>query len=312
MQECTAFQPQDVKSGHNRALHILAGFAEGEQFQPLGDDEVAALSPVRILKTQKQFDHLITHVIHDYQNEQLEDNSFLQASGHGVGTGSLLVHLVACNSMFHYLTSGIKEMCLAFEQVLLAVSNVKPSPGSTKALDIELIWTTYIRLLRYHSERHAMPLKDVRKILLAGLNSFPENPEFLSFYVQLEARSNISGNIRRFFDRNIQSATSPIPWILSVCYEQNRSETVQPVVECSLEMAGVQTTSEIDFCHPYCTTLPITGITHRQRALFDKSSTHPSGQRCIALWRMYIQFEVRYAACFSVVIFVIFFSEITS
>ena len=283
-------------SASNRALHILTSFAEGEKFQPLSDCDVKTVSPVRILKTQKQFEQLTSHVVQDFLSRNLEgDNSTLpmQGSGQGIGIGSVLVHLVACHALFQYLTSGLKEMSAVFDSALSAISDVKPAPNGVAALDIELIWTAYIRLLRFHSEHHAMSLKDVRRVVFGALHSYPENPEFLSFYVQLEARSNVSVNIRRFLDKSIQVATSPIPWIQSVIYEQSRAAAVLPVTESLPVSACMGEADGSGLSHTCCTTLPTTGITHRQRSILDKAAAHLTTRHCVALWRMYIQFEVR-------------------
>jgi len=153
-----------------------------------------------------------------------------------------------------------------------------------------MLWTNYISLLKQHIKKEPMPLKTTKQIIHNALKAFPNNPMFLDFYLQVELKSNLTGEVRRCFDHLSHNATSPIPWIFAIHYEDLRSEAISTTKDYTCTYAAH---SIKDRQTEVVMSLPTSGIIHRQRALFDRATSSAVGRQCIALWRMYIQFEVR-------------------
>lgn len=265
-----------------KALWILTAFAEGAKFQSYSSNaSIADVSAVRLLKSRRTYQKFHQGIIEttESSNEKGELPDCVIASG------SLAVHLEACSALFEYLNTGIQgvlSMCNDF------ISLISHDEAHLIEMDIELILSCYIRLFRYHcTHGRTLPLKDTRNIVHFALEKFPDNPEFLSFYIQRESKSILTGEVRRTLDKATQKATTPVPWIFAIHYEQLRAKSLVSVIECNDLSALVSQESSAAV-----TSLPVTGVVHRQCSLFERAICSPSGRHCVALWRMFMQFEV--------------------
>ena len=260
-----------------RALHILSSYAEGASFEPVCGSVLSEVSPIRLLKARKIFQQEASSI------STAVDSKTDQGSGQCLPSGSFVVHLTSCYALFEYLTTGISGALAVYDESLFRLQR-------SLSMSCELTWTSYIRLLNFHSKKHILPLKHIRNAVLSALEDFPDNPEFLEFYVQLESKSNISGKARRFFDKTTQKGTSPVSWIFALYYEHRRSEAVLSMRECTtLSVTPTEHREPV-----IMTSLPSTGITHRQRSLFERALATSSARHCVALWRMFMEFEVQY------------------
>ena len=273
-----------TSEGNKKALHILTTFAEGAKFQP-SYSETSEVSAVRLVKCRRIYQKVHQGII-EVSESQVEKEMLLSCS---MASGSLAVHLEACSALFEYLSSGVSSVLLMCNDVFSVTSSLLSSAAGLSELDIELILSSYIRLFKFHCNTgRNLPLKDTRKILHSALEKFPDNPEFLSFYIQHESKSVLTGEIRRTLDKATLKATTPVPWVFALYYEQLRSQSLISVMECTLPSTlVVQENSPVAV-----TSFPVTGVVHRQTSLFERAASSSSARHCVALWRMFMEFEV--------------------
>ena len=272
--------------GNNRALLILSTFAEGARIQPSASNaSISDVSAVQLLKSRRIYQKLHQSIL---ETTKPQGNRGLLADC-SVASGSFAVHLEACSALFEYLSTGIQSVLSMCDEVISVISHGVSNPSGPSEMDIELILSFYVRLFRFHCNiGRTLPLKDTRHMLHFALERFPDNPEFLSFYVQRESKSILTGEIRRTFDRATQKATTPVPWIFALHYEQLRAESLVSVMECNDLPTQISKESPAAV-----TSLPVTGVVHRQYALFERVVASSSGRHCVALWRMFMEFEVK-------------------
>lgn len=268
-----------------KALQILTTFAEGAKFQPCSSNsETSEVSAVQLLKCRRIYQKL---------HQGIVETSDSQSKGEllsecGIACGSLAVHLEACSALFEYLSTGVYRVLPMCNDVLSIMSSDMSVRAGLSEMDVELILSSYIRLFKFHcNSGRRLPLKDTRNMLHSALEKFPDNPEFLSFYIQRESKSVLTGEIRRTLDKAGQNASTPVPWIYSLYYEQLRSQTLVSVMECTVPSAFSQESSTA-----VITSLPAAGMVHRQGSLLEKAVSSSSGRYCVALWRMFMEFEV--------------------
>ena len=267
---------------HKKALQILTAFAEGAKFQSsTSSASTTDVSAVRLLKCRR-----IYQKFHQGMTETTESSQEKrELPDCNIASGSLPVHLEACSALFEYLSTGIQgvlSMCNDFIALILR------DQAHLIEMDIELILTCYIRLFRFHCMHgRTLPLKDTRNIVHFALEKFPDNPEFLSFFIQRESKSILTGEIRRALDQATKKAITPVPWIFAIYYEQLRAKSLASVMDCNDLSALVSQESSAAV-----TSLPVTGVVHRQCSLFERAISSPSGRHCVALWRMFMQFKV--------------------
>ncbi len=273
---------------NKKALQILITFAEGANFQPSkSNSPTTDVSAVRLLKSRRIYQKLNQGIVETTGSSQ-EKRELL--SDCGIASGSLAVHLEACSALFEYLSTGIQVVLSMCNDIIsLILHNISNQTGLSE-MDFELILSFYIRLFRFHCKSNrTLPLKDTRDILHFALKNFPDNPEFLSFYIQRESKSILTGEVRRTLDKATQKATTPVPWIFAIRYEQLRAKSLVSVQECNDPSALIAEGSSAAL-----TSLPVTGVVHRQCSLFERAVTSSSGRHCVALWRMFMEFQVTY------------------
>ena len=274
-------ESQVISSEENKkALQILTAFAEGAKFQS-SNASTTDVSAVQLLKSRRIYQKFHQGITDTAESSQ-EKRELL---GCEIASGSLAVHLEACSVLFEYLSTGIQGVLSMCNDIISVITN---DQAHLLEMDIELILSFYIRLFRFHCKLGRMlPLKDTRNIVHFALDKFPDNPEFLLFYIQRESKSILTGEIRRILDNAAQKATTPVPWIFAIYYEQLRAKSLISVMECNDLSALVSQESSAAV-----TSLPVTGVVHRQCSLFERAISCPSGRHCVALWRMFMQFEV--------------------
>eukprot|EP00743_Colponemidia_sp_Colp-15_P010189 GILK01011197.1.p1 GENE.GILK01011197.1~~GILK01011197.1.p1 ORF type:complete len:168 (-),score=31.61 GILK01011197.1:154-657(-) len=99
-----------------------------------------------------------------------------------------------------------------------------------------------------------------------ALSRFPYNRRLLSLYIEGEERSRIANRLRQFFDEQLKRASSSLLWIFAIGAELTRFHTSQ------LEYTGSNR--------------------ERVRSLFETAMDNPQVGSSVALWRLYLQFEV--------------------
>ena len=271
-------QPLPGVEGNKRALQILTTFAEGAMFQTGSSNSSAFTSAVQLLKARRVFQKIHQGMVKTGESQTKET----LMSDSGLASGSLAVHLEACCVLFEYLNTGINS-------VLCMCNDFFSNPSGLSELDIELILSSFIRLFKFHCNSDGtLTLRDTRRILHSVLEKFPNNPEFISFYVQQESKSVLTGEIRRTLDKVTQKATTPIPWVFALHYEQCRSQSVASIMACTDPLATVLEENST----PVIASLPVTGVVNRQYSLFERAIASPSARNCVALWRMFMKFEV--------------------
>lgn len=280
-------QSHPLSSEKNKsALHILTTFAEGAKFQPFScSSTTTEVSAVRLLKCRKIYQRLHQEILEISESQSKKE----LYSDCGVACGSLAVHIEACCVLFEYLSTGISSVLTMCNEVLSVTSPDMFNMAGLSEMDIELIFSSFIRLFKFHSNSgRNLPLKDTRNIMHCALEKFPDNPEFLSFYIQRESKAVLTGEIRRTLDKAVQKATTPIPWIFAVYYEQLRSQSLVSVMECPFPSSSILQGTSL----AAVTSLPVTGVVHRQCSLFERALSSSSARHCVALWRMFMGFEV--------------------
>lgn len=270
---------------NSRALQILTMFAEGEKFQP--STSTSNVSAVRLLKSRRIYQKFHQSILEMNESSQ-EKRELLSICG--IASGSLAVHLEACSALFEYLSTGIQGVLSMCHDVISAMSHDTSTLAGLSEMDIELILSFYFRLLKFHCQSgRTLPLKDTRKILHLALEKFPDNPEFLSFYIMRESKSILTSEIRRTLDKATQKANTPVPWIFAIHYEQLRAKSLVSAIECNDLSALISQGSSAAV-----TTVPVTGVVHRQFSLFERAVQSSCGRHCVALWRMFMEFQVRH------------------
>ncbi|KAK3713719.1 hypothetical protein QZH41_020706, partial [Actinostola sp. cb2023] len=258
---------------HNRLLHLLVSFAENNQYEPAMESIIAnGVSSAKILRAKRTYSELCHDSIRQLNDCPSEDNKKVLSC----------VHCIVCCALFAYVSSGIQAAVAVYEQVLSSLS----SPDDS--LHHEHLWTSYFCLLKMHTKQETMSLRTVKQAIHRAISIFPNNPFFLDYYHQVELKSNLTGEVRRFFDHLTHSATTPIPWIYAIHYEDMRAKATLSAIDCSDYRVSAGDGQSAGLV----TSLPTTGISHRQRALFDRATSSVAGRQCIGLWRMYMEFEL--------------------
>lgn len=196
-----------------RALSVLVQFAEGTKI-----DLQEVISPNRLLKCRKAFEHLI------------ENASTNHRPPHLLALGSLSCNLILCNALFEYFSNGFD---VAAEVLTGAIHVHRSSMVTRKAVDFdvqyeqdlmdwEILTENYVRLALHHQKNSSIPSAVVRDILLNALRDFPDNPQLLNLFIHAELSAFISGRIRGYFDACLRESVTVVPWIFAIYSEYER------------------------------------------------------------------------------------------
>ncbi|XP_071491532.1 nuclear exosome regulator NRDE2-like [Diadema antillarum] len=266
-------------------LHHLTTLGEGGKFTTLSEKNVSA---ARILKARKGYVDLCTRLVESYKNSMQKeemhgcrDAETFRCLDH---QGSIFVHFSLCYALFQYLSVSMQACGVIFEETLTTfdslLSQVRDSVDDGDRtvvqrqleLDMDLMWTFYVRVASHHVNSHPMPVALLRNILQRALKRNSNNPELLDTLIMLEEWSHIAGRLRRYFDRATSETTHPVPWLFAIQAELRRLQKIQG----DQDITGRET-----------------GITHRVRSLFDKATSSRHTRHCVLLWRLYLHFEVQ-------------------
>ena len=250
----------DANVDRQRALRVLILFADGQsggRYEPFS--EVARTNPTAVLKSRNVYkshlDELL--ILGDGGGSWLfEDEVFASYAGDEI------LHWTVCYALFEYLTRNIEAASLVFEHVRGVICERIASethPESQPSCDTRCHklsrWLTesHVTLLYYHTETQVAPLYVVRGPLEAALREFPTDVRLLRYYVTLEARSSISGRLRRFFHRATKCCQVALLWLFAIYAELRRmqllaqySQQMEPQVLTSTTSAAGM--AEIIYC----------------------------------------------------------------
>ncbi|XP_066279089.1 nuclear exosome regulator NRDE2-like [Branchiostoma lanceolatum] len=270
-------EPLSGSETSTKALHLLCTLGEKAKFSPLSDHTV---SPTRVLKARRNYQQTLEEELTSYETAGCDG-----ADGKPpppCASGSFLVHLTVCYGLFQYLTIGMQASAEVFDVVLSTLTRMCQTYGKEDDLfdqhrcrtfmDLELVTSAYLKLLQRHLSCSTGSLQTVRTALQGALLIFPDSPEFLKMFIELESshRSHIAGRLRRYFDRAVQEAATPIPFLFAIQAEMRR-----------LEMISSQSS------------VVVTGVSHRVRSLLERGCSSPVAQGCVLMWRWFMAFEIQ-------------------
>eukprot|EP00698_Gefionella_okellyi_P006872 TRINITY_DN1657_c0_g1_i1.p1 TRINITY_DN1657_c0_g1~~TRINITY_DN1657_c0_g1_i1.p1 ORF type:complete len:991 (-),score=223.69 TRINITY_DN1657_c0_g1_i1:7-2979(-) len=222
-----------------RVQHILCLAVEGTEFKPLRQQTVvAAPAGTRVVKARRSYAQLLREC----------------ASGQSGQKDFATLNMIVCYLLFEYVTSGVDASVSVMRDVVRS--------GSDTAVMLaphlqEQLHQSFVVLLLRHCASNASPPAILRSAVENAVQSFPSNPFFLAALVAVEARSKVSGRVRRFFDSTTQRVASPLVYAFAVRAEVDRA-----------------------------------GTEHRVRSILERCMKPASGVSCVALWRLFLLFEV--------------------
>lgn len=109
-----------------------------------------------------------------------------------LGTRNSYFHLwTACYGSFIYLTLGIEPAVEIFRNSLGILG---------QGLQQEELYTHFLKILQRNSAEISTPPALLRNNVMEAMQTYPRNELFLAIFLESEARSQISGRIREYFD----------------------------------------------------------------------------------------------------------------
>ncbi|RUS31601.1 hypothetical protein BC938DRAFT_477469, partial [Jimgerdemannia flammicorona] len=165
-------------------------------------------------------------------------------------------HIYACHALFEYLSQGLDEACRVFDRVF----DEYVTRGVERSIDAEILFMTYAKLVYRHSvSGYAFRPGVLKGVLDRALNLFPNNTLFLSLFFYNEARTKIENRVRRFLNGALEKEPSHLLWTFALY-------------------------AELHHHLPY--------NVHLVRSLFDRALECHRSRCSVALWKLYIQFEI--------------------
>jgi len=121
------------------------------------------------------------------------------------------------------------------------------------------VWHSLVELVVYHSKRQPTPPGMLRSALRQAMERFPNQPTFISRFIELERHAQLDNRLRRFFDEACsKKSTSALLWLFSIQSEAGRE-----------------------------------GANHRIVSLFEKALETPELSGSVVLWRNYLAYHLR-------------------
>lgn len=284
-QQPNSAAPPPSSSSRDYALHILVSVSE-PNFVPF-DPANPEVRPTRLVRARKAFQDLLQSSPADMW--KVDEDSELQASP--------LALLGVCFAWMEYLSKGVAAARNVFETYVLP-------PDPTRKWDVrgnicgysngsaqhEWVLTRFVQLIQCHVNSYPSSPRLLRGVLQHALKIFPSNSLFLALFVCSESRSQVTGQLRRFFDEvtNPMKAekrtflsrdlapTSPMIWIFAISWEMARARAGSS----SSEEGGGGTT-EVKMGK---------GFSPRIMRLFEKALQGSRPRSCVALWRLYMRY----------------------
>ena len=214
------------------------------------------VSATRILKAQKQFRAIAT--------SSSESDSYK-------------AEVAICSALLDYFTRTLDDVVANF------LTCISSSEHFCRAL---------VGLVCCHAQARPTAQSQVRMTLQEAVRLYPNSPQLLALYVELERSLHVITRRRRTLDHAVKSADTVVPWIVSILSEWQQARRLGE----HLDEVVVK--------------LPDTGFLNRIRSLLNRATEESRLQRNLLLWRLYMLFEVRHSSSegFSSVINVAFFS----
>ncbi|XP_052775982.1 nuclear exosome regulator NRDE2-like [Mya arenaria] len=235
----------DVKKS---VLATLACLMDEKKFDPKATGEIPSSS---VLKTVSKFSKALERANANFFRSPTQDNK------------NRLLSTVWCYAKFTYCKSGLE---LSVDMISDVIQNLYllTDPSVTRGLH-----EYKLKLIVHHMAVSSGLVSYLRDHLDQALQAFPNDPIFLSLFVDIERKSKISGRLNRFFDRACRMAESHIPVAVGVGFL------------CSV----LQDRKSID----YSSTL--SGLVHRARSWLEHSLSTTCLEHSILLWRLYLTLE---------------------
>lgn len=185
------------------------------------------------------------------------------------------VDLAACYALLQYLTGTVDGACDVLEQAIHIVD--------ARSSQREDIYEFYVKLLHRHAESNvrfpiisstsflpslplwlilllqSVPPSLLRSVLLSALREYPTNAYFLSLFIEGEARSQISGRVRAYFDDAVEKYVVLFGRICAILLILCVFSSVSPVI----------------WLFAIHTETARLGATHRVRTLFERALENP-------------------------------------
>jgi len=166
-------------------------------------------------------------------------------------------HYYVCSAMFEYLTQGLDYACQVFETIWTGFRD----RGVERSIDNEVLLVAYARMLYRHSAKRGVYKPSImRDMLTRSLELFPNNTILLSLFMWNEARTKIENRVRQLVNQAIERDPNYVLWEFAIY-------------------------SELHHHLPYNANMV--------RSLFERAVECSRTRSSIALWRLYIEFEIR-------------------
>lgn len=240
----------------NQAVHILCSCAEiliAKSANPYQTSS-SSVEQARIDNAKMLFNNQIQDMMKEVGNKQTVQRN---------------AEYVMCLALLEHLTISSAKAIQVFEGVLMNKSKPWPSMVSnmhhvfslearsevltfSKQLDkLELgdvqeqyLWLLCLKLVHVHV--HGQKAKQYsyfsrsqwRQFLSKFLDRYPTHPVGLALLIELEQQTQISTNLRRFFDNALNRVPSPVLFVFAVYSELNRSNSenkIRAIFERALE-----------------------------------------------------------------------------
>jgi hypothetical protein len=120
----------------------------------------------------------------------------------------------ACSVLFHYASNGLRHAIGSIDRMLQVKWQVRSH--------LEAAYELYINLVSYHSKLQSTPPALLRSAIRQAIGAFPNNPEFLLRFVELERHSQLDNRLRRYFDQACANNASVMLYLFSIQTEVGR------------------------------------------------------------------------------------------
>ncbi|KAI9286695.1 NRDE-2, necessary for RNA interference-domain-containing protein [Umbelopsis sp. AD052] len=162
-----------------------------------------------------------------------------------------------CQGLFEYLTQGVEAACDVFEGLWKYYTD----RGVERSIDNEMLLVAYGRMLyRHSSKRGGYKPSVMRDMLTRSLELFPNNTILLSLFMWNEARTKIENRVRQHLNQAIERDPNYVLWEFAIYSELHHHVPYNP---------------------------------NMVRSLLERAVECPRTRSSIALWKIYIEYELR-------------------
>ena len=197
----------------------LSFLAEDEKFQPGGSVDI---SGSKVLKIRKRFQEKYSALMENFQTAP------------DVKTADLVLQHLTCMATFDLCAVGLDSALSMFDDAAGVCKFLEGMDKTHQPFVHQLreeILHRKLSLMQNVFSTRVMSLDKLRSVLNGNLTEFPDSPTFLARLVEVESRSNISGRLRRHFDKAFTCMCSPVPVIFAVLSEMSRQSSIQSLLQ---------------------------------------------------------------------------------